>query len=179
MSEIEIVRQINQFGSNTFIDQVTNIICNQLFLIILWLVLIILALIYDKKNGRILFFAIIFGLILHFLISEGFFKYILPDIFGTFRVRPWIEFPDIKTIGNLAYDSSFPSSHMSIIAMMLTIFISFYKKYWPLALVFLLMMTFARIHNGMHYPTDVLGGAILGILYGLTGIFVAKKILRN
>ena len=28
----------------------------------------------------------------------------------------------------------------------------------------------------MHYPTDVLGGAILGIIDGLLAVFIVKKI---
>ncbi|HCB51180.1 TPA: hypothetical protein DEP21_01160 [Patescibacteria group bacterium] len=28
-------------------------------------------------------------------------------------------------------------------------------------------MAFSRMHNGMHYPSDVIVGSVLGILYGL------------
>lgn len=41
--------------------------------------------------------------------------------------------------------------------------------------VFLFFMAFARIHNGMHYPSDVVAGAVLGILYGLAGIRIVNN----
>ena len=37
-------------------------------------------------------------------------------------------------------------------------------------------MCFARLHNGMHYPTDVLTGSLLGLGYGLLAVRLAPKI---
>ena len=179
MNEIEMVRNINQFGAGGIVDIITSFISDQVFLIVLWSILITLAFIIDKKNGKLLLVAVTIGLALHFLISEGFFKYLLPDTFGIFRLRPWIAYQDIATIGNLTYDSSFPSSHMSVIMMMLTVFISFYRKYWIWALLFLLVMGFARIHNGMHFPSDVIGGIILGFLYGALAIYLTKRLAKH
>jgi len=41
---------------------------------------------------------------------------------------------------------------------------------------FVLLMTFARMHNGMHYPSDILVGSILGIIYGAVSIYFVNKI---
>jgi membrane-associated phospholipid phosphatase len=35
-------------------------------------------------------------------------------------------------------------------------------------------MAYARMHNGMHYPSDIIAGAALGTFYGLVGIYYAK-----
>jgi undecaprenyl-diphosphatase len=62
---------------------------------------------------------------------------------------------------------------MSSTVSILTVFVYFYKKYWIVwtsAILFALLMAFARIHNGMHYPTDVLAGTALGIVYGIIAI---------
>ncbi|HBP00652.1 MAG TPA: hypothetical protein DD454_00320 [Candidatus Moranbacteria bacterium] len=39
-------------------------------------------------------------------------------------------------------------------------------------IAFSVLMGFSRIHNGMHYPSDVIMGAVLGAAYGLVSIFI-------
>ena len=36
-----------------------------------------------------------------------------------------------------------------------------------------------RVAGGVHYPTDILGGAILGIIVGWLVYSISKKILKN
>jgi len=76
---------------------------------------------------------------------------------------------------------------------MITIFTHYYRKtqstktrlkwitklVWPTGIIFALLMAFSRIHNGMHYPTDVIAGGIFGILYGSIGIYITNKKARN
>lgn len=173
--EYQIVLYFNQLGQGTFVDKVTAFISLIPFLIVLWTILAILALIFDKQNGKWLFLAVLIALALHFLISEAILKHAILTFFST-RTRPWIAHPDIIAVGKTFTDSSFPSSHMASTLAVLTVFVAFYKKIWPLALIFVLVMAFARMHNGMHYPTDVLAGTILGIIYGLLSVWIVKKI---
>jgi membrane-associated phospholipid phosphatase len=42
-----------------------------------------------------------------------------------------------------------------------------------------LLMAFSRMHNGMHYPSDVLMGSLLGIGYWLLSVWIAKKIMKK
>jgi undecaprenyl-diphosphatase len=60
----------------------------------------------------------------------------------------------------------------------LSVFVYYYRKVWPWALGFILLMAFARMHNGMHYPSDVLAGTILGICYGLIAVWLIRKIAK-
>jgi len=39
-------------------------------------------------------------------------------------------------------------------------------------LIFVLLMATARMRNGMHYPSDVLAGAVLGIVYGVAAVLI-------
>ena len=41
---------------------------------------------------------------------------------------------------------------------------------------FALVMCLSRGHNGMHYPTDVLTGSLLGLGYGFAALRAATKI---
>lgn len=170
--DLEITKFINELGADSLLDFFTQLISNTMLLTILWLAIAIAALILDKKHGKKVFTALLIAIALHFLISEGVFKLLINEL----RTRPYLAYPDIiASIGNYT-DSSFPSSHMSSTAAILTILIYFYRKITIPGILFILIMAFARIHNGMHYPTDVLVGTILGIIYGIIGIYTSRRL---
>jgi len=74
-----------------------------------------------------------------------------------FKERPYVAHTEsITSIGTSFADTSFPSNHMASTLTMLTVIVFFIPGVWPFALVFALMMAFSRMHNGMHYPSDVL-----------------------
>ena len=74
------------------------------------------------------------------------------------------------------FDASYPSGHSARAAAVGTILaIALATKFprgAPLLLIYPAMMAFSRIYVLQHYPSDVIGGALLGVL--LAGI-VAKK----
>ena len=94
------------------------------------------------------------------MINELAFKHILTQYIGVVA-RPYIAYPEfIHAIGTQLIDSSFPSSHMASSLVILTLWIWRSPKRRPSALIIALLVGFSRIHNGMHYPLDVLAGAI-------------------
>ena len=44
------------------------------------------------------------------------------------------------------------------------------KKYGILAIALASLMGFSRLYVGIHYPSDVIGGVLLGIITSLTAI---------
>jgi undecaprenyl-diphosphatase len=97
-----------------------------------------------------------------------------------FKERPYIAYPnEIGFLGTPDMDTAFPSGHVAMTVGLLTVLIFYYRKYWPYALIFALFMAFARIHNGMHYPSDVLFGALFGIVYGLAAVYVSRKFFKK
>ena len=173
--ELSIVQFLNHLGQGK-IDFLTNFISWIPFIITLWAALAFWALWRDKKQGKAVFAAVVLALILHFIFSEGLLKHLLIN-YMPMRVRPYLAYPElIKPIGKMFVDSSFPSSHMASTLAVLTVLVFFYRKTWPFALAFVILMAFSRIHNGMHYPTDVLAGSILGVNYGVASLGVVGKI---
>ena len=74
-------------------------------------------------------------------------------------------------------DFSFPSGHTNAaFAAMVPVFLLGNKKWSWLALVFAVLMGISRIHLMVHYPSDVLGGAITGTIAGIIGTLIAKAI---
>lgn len=74
-------------------------------------------------------------------------------------------------------DFSFPSGHTNAaFAAMVPVFILGNKKWSWLALVFGVLMGISRVHLMVHYPSDVLCGAITGTIAGLIGTLIATRI---
>jgi len=78
------------------------------------------------------------------------------------RARPYLALPGTNTFHNPLKDHSFPSGHTTAIFA----FTVPYMLAQP-ALAFILLpvaclVGFSRIYLGLHYPSDVLAGAIIG-----------------
>ena len=70
---------------------------------------------------------------------------------------------------------SFPSGHTSnSIAAAVSIFL-FYKKPGIAAIALALLIAFSRMYLFVHYPTDILGGIVLGVVDALIIRFLIKK----
>lgn len=52
------------------------------------------------------------------------------------------------------------------------------KKAWTLMVLWAALVSYSRIYLGVHYPGDILGGTIIGILSGTAAAWVYHK-LRN
>jgi undecaprenyl-diphosphatase len=73
-----------------------------------------------------------------------------------------------------APDTSFPSDH-AILALAVTVVLATASQRLALWLAgFSLLVLISRVYIGVHYPTDVLGGALLGALGGWLTLRLAR-----
>lgn len=136
---------------------------------IIWIVLAVVLLILPKtrKTGIIVVAALLADLVLCNLILKNLVA----------RVRPYDVNTAIAILIKKPLDFSFPSGHTAAsFAAMTALFLAKMKKVWIAALVLAVLIAFSRLYFYVHYPTDVLGGAVVGILSGIIGYAIVEKI---
>jgi membrane-associated phospholipid phosphatase len=80
------------------------------------------------------------------------------------RTRPYLEYPLLLDPVTTESSPSFPSSHTSIAFSVATSVSLCYPKWYVIAPMYLWAGTvgYSRMHLGVHYPSDVFMGAIVG-----------------
>lgn len=73
---------------------------------------------------------------------------------------------------------SFPSGHTTVsMSAMTSIFLTTNrKKSWPV-FFFVAMMGISRNYLMVHYPSDILGGIVVGLVDGLVAAFVVNRVI--
>ena len=71
-------------------------------------------------------------------------------------------------------DPSFPSAHAVFAFMMATLLGQWFPRYRIIFFIIAGFIGWTRIYLGLHYPTDVIAGGILG--YGITRVFLLAKL---
>lgn len=134
-----------------------------------WIVLAVILLLIPKtrKSGAILAAALCVNAVL----CNG----ILKNLFG--RIRPCDVNTSIRLLITRPADFSFPSGHTAAsFAAVAALMMAGEGKLWKPALAIAILIAFSRMYLYVHYPTDILGGVIVGSAAGYIGYLAVKRL---
>lgn len=165
--EIEILNLIQHLRT-PFLDEVMRFVTSLGNFSIAWVMLALVLILIPKtrKIGLVVMVAVILDSVLC--------NVILKNIFV--RPRPC----DVNTAINLLIPRpsgySFPSGHTSAsFAAVAALYFSGERKIWKAALALAILIAFSRMYLYVHYPTDVLGGIICGIICGCASWWCIRR----
>lgn len=134
---------------------------------IFWIILMVLFLLIPKmrKTGVVMAAALIIDLLLCNVLLKNFVA----------RTRPYDVNTGIQLLVAKLRDYSFPSGHTAAsFASATALYFAGEKKLWKPALVLACLIAVSRLYLYVHYPTDVLGGVVIGIIAGYLGYRLVK-----
>ena len=142
-----------------------------------WILLTLALLIYpNRKTRRLGVFcacSMVVGLIVTNLIIKNWVA----------RVRPYdIDHPlfkDLVLIVGAEHDYSFPSGHTTNSLACAWVLFRKAPKRGVAALVLAILISLSRLYVGIHYPTDVMAGAVIGIGSACLALWMVPKLEKK
>lgn len=131
-----------------------------------WIAIAIVMMFFRKTRswGLILLLSMLLGLI----IGEVVLKNIIC------RIRP-CNLVEVSMLIEKPSSYSFPSGHTCSSFASATVLMKMDKRFGIPAFVLAFLIGFSRLYNYVHFPTDVLCGALLGVVCGFVMCLLFKK----
>ena len=165
--DLYIFRLINQFALKWPCLDAIGIFFAGYFEYVLVFSLSLFLAVNLQKYWKMAFQAIVAAVVARFIIVD-FIRWIFP------RLRPFVE----NNVNLLLYhenEPAFPSGHASFYFAIATIVFLRNKKIGIIFLFSALLISLARIFVGVHWPTDIVVGAAIGIFSGWLINNLSKK----
>jgi undecaprenyl-diphosphatase len=146
---------LNNYFSSHFIF--INKFCSEYLIYLIPILLIVLWFVIKTENSRKAALRALFSIILAWPIIA----YIIGNIIN--RPRPF-NTVGVQEIVFHRPDYSFPSDHAAaLFAFATSLYLSDFKKLSYLMFIVAILVSFFRIADGIHFPTDIIAGAGIGI----------------
>lgn len=171
----DVLSAVNFTVRNSVLDKIMPYITKLGDRGVFWIALAVILLIPKKtrRTGAAMGVAMLLGLI----IGNGILKNLIA------RTRPYDLanpiLPKKQLLVSPPTDYSFPSGHTLASFEAATALYKDHTVYGFFAFLLALLIAFSRIYLQVHYPSDVLGGAILGFLLGLLGSTIVRSVTEK
>jgi membrane-associated phospholipid phosphatase len=172
----DLFTKINSKWTNPFFDSLMPFLRNSAVWIPLYFFLLVFVILNFRTKGYwwIVFFLITVALT--DMTGNYVFKY------GFDRIRPCNN-PDVQSHlrllvgcpGGFSFTSNHAANHFGMATFLFITFRHFFNNWMFLAFLWAASIGYAQVYVGVHYPSDIAGGMLLGIIYGtITGLLFNK-----
>lgn len=165
--DLNILKYINDHLHNVVLDKVMPMITYLGNVGLIWIIISLILIISKKyrKVGILTLCSMVLGTILG--------EVILKQIFQ--RSRPFIELSELKLLIKRPSTYSFPSGHTLSAFAAAGIIGGMIRRFKVLVMILATLIAFSRLYLSVHYPSDVLVGAVLGLLCAKIVLHFSKR----
>jgi len=173
-----LFEQINSQLTNSFLDAVLPYLRNSNYWMPLYLFFLVFVTLNFGKRGWLWVLIFICTVALTDLISSRIFKE------GFERLRPCRD-PDMlfrvrlllkNCSGGFSFTSSHAANHFGMATFFFLTFRSVFNSKWVwLAFLWAFSICYAQVYVGVHYPSDIAGGALIGLITGTSTAAVFNR----
>lgn len=165
--DLSILEFIHANLQNYFFDKVMPLITSLGEYSVFWFVLGV-VLIISKKYRKVGILTVL-TVLLTIILDGAIIKNIVQ------RPRPFLQVTTINMLISRPLDYSFPSVHTAAAVAACVVLFNTMKKY-SIPFIFLAtLIAFSRLYLFVHYPSDVLGGVILGVISSKIVLYLSTK----
>ncbi len=168
--DVSLFYFINHTISNTLFDKFFPFITEVKNWYIAYIILFLLLITKGGRTGRIA--AVVFLILI--IATDQFSSAFLKHLIG--RVRPCNVLSDVRILVTCTQSFSFPSSHAVNNFAAAMFFSKIYAKFKWVFFSVATLLALSRPYVGVHYPSDIIGGALIGTVSGYIFAFAMMKI---
>jgi undecaprenyl-diphosphatase len=161
--DILIFQQINNLAGRSELLDATGIFFAEYCQYIFTLALIFIF----RKNIKAIIWAVLAGVLAKFGIAE-----LIRSFWD--RSRPFVE-NNVNLLFDKDPEPSFPSGHASLFFALSTVVYFYNKKAGVILYAASFLISLARVFSGVHWPSDILAGAVIGVLSGLVIVKISRR----
>jgi 4-amino-4-deoxy-L-arabinose transferase-like glycosyltransferase/membrane-associated phospholipid phosphatase len=171
--DIGLFRLINETGSNPIFDQIMPFVSGNAFFYPALVILGVLLICKGRSRGIIciLMLALSVGL------CDGWICRLIKDVVA--RPRPFLTLSDVHCLIGKGGSFSMPSSHAANWFAAVMVAAVYYRRSLWFMLPAACLVSYSRVYNGVHYPSDVLVGALVGAGFAAAVLWVVDSLWQQ
>ena len=169
--DVSVFYFINHTLSNSLFDKFFPFITEVKNWYLTYVILLLVLIFKGGKLGRISALMVIVLI----TVTDQFSSSFLKELIG--RIRPCNDLPDVNILAGCTGSFSFPSSHAVNNFAVAVFFSMLFTKYRIPLFIAAFLLALSRVYVGVHYPSDIIGGALVGSAFGY--VFAKLSLIIN